>query len=1784
MRRHRVARYASLSATLTAALVLAGGCSGDDTDSNGKNDTDTSVTGDNLAPVVTIDLPADGAIVPAGETLTFTGSVSDDHDPGDAIQIVWTTNQSASPIYEGYANSLGGTTVDATNLTAGSHVITLGATDTGGKVGTARITITVNETPGAPEVTIAPATPTTADDLVASLAKDAKDPNRASSELTYSYRWFKDDAFANVTQKTVAAAQTKKGEVWEVRVVANDGLGDGLEATASVTIGNSPPSCASASIFPTAANTTKDISCICSGWEDPDGDDDDDSCAFLDGATPLPGDGGCTLPSSVTDKGMDIHCVYTPGDGDDDGEPVSSGSVPILNAPPTAPGVALTPDTADALTELTCSLASASTDPDGDSITYAVAWLLDGFENAGVTTSYVTPEDLVDSAGTHGRRGMSVTCRLTAEDDETSSAPATSAAVVLGNAPPAIDNVIILPVGGVSPDENAVLRCQVGDSGDPDGDGVTLSYVWYVGGEEVDGVTGQDLTGDHFAKGDSVTCAAVGDDGQGGVTDPEASKTSLTIVNAPPSLLGAALDKDELSAFDELTCIPEGWSDPDGDALEVAYAWFEVDGGTMTPIAGETGAKITPDTLETGDQIACQVTPKNGSVLGEPVTSDPATIVPPEPQAPIVQVNAPDGAAGAVRCDFVQPARFFAGSVSYSFHWTLNGGTETPGSATITGLNDCDEVACRAVASDGTSTLSSEPSAMQLPVGSDCDTGDTCKTPTCKDGGGCDFVLASDITCDDGNACTTGDHCELGFCVAGGFADDEMACEDGLFCTGGDLCDGAGSCLGGADPCSSGAGSCLVGSCDDFDDRCLGAPKPAGTGCSDGDGCTVGDSCSDNGVCLPGSDVDCSGEGDACNVGVCVSLGASEHACESEPKPAGAACDSGDFCVVDAECDGNGSCVGGEERDCAAEVGDDCNDAYCDSLLSRCFKSPAAQGTPCDDGNTCTLVDTCSNGFCVGSGDACVEEQINSSWTSNTAPTIVPLGFGRYATQWWRTDSASVALRLSDARGGRENEEIVISSAGRPASWRTRMATRPGGDFAVPYWDNENSAGCSFGSCCGCASGQCISNQAGWIRGIAYDFAGTQKASNNMIDARLQITACNGSAYVTLNPTRLAALELGGDFGFVVSTDMSRSGINPRSNWIIPLVDNPTSASSLATSKKIRLYPATGLMTVGAPVTLVSHTEVAGVLWDAKPTSDGSRTFLVAYVTASQTAVKVQRFQADGQAAAGSSNAWTVYSAGGGETINDVRVVGMSDSKFVVAWDSTGADGSGRGVYYSRFDGSGNALDASPVRVNSSTSGNQRLGEIDRFSDNGFVIVFDDESGDSDGYSVKARLYSSNGTPQGGAMDVNTLTGGNQHSPTVAVLETDEFVVAFVDDAGRVWTRRYLQDGTSSVGRIEWQLNATTEGNQKAVQAARGADGMVLAVYESPVYGKPEGEILGRLINPVGPNVGDEVQINQYETGAQLLPRVAAGGGQYAVAWQSSEQDGSAEGVYLRLFDAAGSAVGDEIPVNQTTNGFQRNPALASSADGTTVVAWGSAVTTSGSIADVFVRAFDADGTPLGGEVRVNVETDGMQDEPAVAFGTDDTAVVAWQSANQDGSGYGVYVRKLDGNGVPTGDELLVNTQVDLDQTNPSVAVNAGGDRLTICWSSFGQDAQGTTGAYCQVMDYATLAKLGAEVRVNGITAGEQRNPVATYLATGDIAVGWDSEQVDSDRFAVQVRKLTSLGLSNGPRVVANRSWSGTQESPTLVSLGGTNVMALWEGSDHDGSGKGVYFRIISGL
>jgi hypothetical protein len=93
------------------------------------------VVNPNAQPVVVITAPTSGSVFTDTESITFTGSASDDEDGDLTASISWTLPPS---ILVGT-----GGTFELTNLPEGTHVITASVTDSHGAAGTADVTVTV---------------------------------------------------------------------------------------------------------------------------------------------------------------------------------------------------------------------------------------------------------------------------------------------------------------------------------------------------------------------------------------------------------------------------------------------------------------------------------------------------------------------------------------------------------------------------------------------------------------------------------------------------------------------------------------------------------------------------------------------------------------------------------------------------------------------------------------------------------------------------------------------------------------------------------------------------------------------------------------------------------------------------------------------------------------------------------------------------------------------------------------------------------------------------------------------------------------------------------------------------------------------------------------------------------------------------------------------------------------------------------------------------------------------------------------------------------------------------------------------------------------------------------------------------------------------------------------------------------------------------------------------------------------------------------------------------------
>jgi hypothetical protein len=340
-------------------------------------------------------------------------------------------------------------------------------------------------------------------------------------------------------------------------------------------------------------------------------------------------------------------------------------------------------------------------------------------------------------------------------------------------------------------------------------------------------------------------------------------------------------------------------------------------------------------------------------------------------------------------------------------------------------------------------------------------------------------VNAADGTgCDDGNPCTGNDRCTGGTCVGDaipgcggcqGASDcptlsddpceetvcdqgtctvrpraDGTPCDDGNACTADDRCT-AGVCAGTLKPDCVACGAdaecasvpvepCRQAVCG-TGGTCVVENQANGTACDDGDRCTQGDTCQ-GGSCQPGAATVCPDA--TCKRGVC---DPGTGGCGLEDRPDGTACDDGDQCTVDDTCQ-EGACRPGPRTTCPP-TGNPCTEATCNPANGSCETANRQNGAACDDGNPCTDNDRCDNGVCAGTQrDDCVPCQGDGDCSG--------VSVGHQCEEAFCTGQGFCAVRLkpngspcNDGNACTSGETCQNGVCGSPTSVRGCVGTDP---------------------------------------------------------------------------------------------------------------------------------------------------------------------------------------------------------------------------------------------------------------------------------------------------------------------------------------------------------------------------------------------------------------------------------------------------------------------------------------------------------------------------------------------------------------------------------------------------------------------------------------------------------------------------------------------------------------------------------------------------------------------
>jgi hypothetical protein len=218
-------------------------------------------------------------------------------------------------------------------------------------------------------------------------------------------------------------------------------------------------------------------------------------------------------------------------------------------------------------------------------------------------------------------------------------------------------------------------------------------------------------------------------------------------------------------------------------------------------------------------------------------------------------------------------------------------------------------------------------------------------------------------------------------------------------------------------------------------------------------------------------------------------------------------------------------------------------------------------------------------------------------------------------------------------------------------------------------------------------------------------------------------------------------------------------------------------------------------------------------------------------------------------------------------------------------------------------------------------------------------------------------------------------------------------------------------------------------------------------------------QLLGRAVFgqrfdlPSGRPLAEPFRVSGRSPALNARPAVAVHGDRLFVVWHSedaAERAGALDAIFGRFLDRAGSRLGAQFRIDTRAGVEPLLPNVAFNAAGQALVTWEGCCEVS--LQEVYARAFDAAGAPVGPDVRLNTTTAGWQRRPAVAAGADGSFLVAWRSFDprEDSRIRG---RQVSANGAPVGPEKLLSTGAgapDNGHYAPALAAVPGG--FVVAW------------------------------------------------------------------------------------------------------------------------------------
>ncbi|SNT56981.1 hypothetical protein SAMN06295949_1671, partial [Pseudomonas delhiensis] len=532
--------------------------------------------------------------------------------------------------------------------------------------------------------------------------------------------------------------------------------------------------------------------------------------------------------------------------------------------------------------------------------------------------------------------------------------------------------------------------------------------------------------------------------------------------------------------------------------------------------------------------------------------------------------------------------------------------------------------------------------------------------------------------------------------------------------------------------------------------------------------------------------------------------------------------------------------------------------------------------------------------------------------------------------------------------------------------------------------------------------------------------------------------------------------------------------------------------------------------------------------------------------------------------------------------------VALDDGGYMLIWGSEGGDGNGSAIFAQRFDAKNNKV-GHEFLVNPTTWGNQgtsaEAGHIENvldatLLDNGNIFVtWHSNMIDPSGYGIEgvtldidAGFYSE--------FTVNTIVKNNQQRASTTELPGGGFMVVWESYATGNWDiQGQIFDASGMPVGDEFTVNSVTAGHQTRPDVTILADGKVVVTWHDSSSGVDvvRSQTYGYSYNDTGKISGLVPHNGEYRvnatSGANRAAQVSAlDDGGYVITWQAIVAKQWA--IMMRHYDSDGLPITGDLLVAVTSVAESSAYYLSSTttlADGRVAIAYMGKENGS----DIKFKLYDPQTHQFGPEILANQTQTGSQTAPGVAMLTNGNLVITWDSkitTGPDRSGFSMWARIYTPDGIPVGNEFLVNTFTPGDQLNGYAIARPGGGFVVVYESVADQaPGAGTLGIYAQFFDNAGN-RIGQELRIHQLEYGTQTKPDVAFLEDGRMFVSWTDAGVGDDSgSAIKGRIIdidTTLNLGIIPQV------PGIEDATQFLAADATQG-SLWMLFD-DGSASGL--------